>query len=281
TSPFVIYEGARDVQIAHRAHYERFELGDHMFHCIPYCLDSQDYASEFGKIERSGRDVLVMHGLVEALRNKKLHTVGEHEIRDSLLKSDFDYIALGHYHGQVPISSNAWYSGSIEYFNFGESEDRKGILLVDLERNETQCVNIRPRYMINHPPIDCIGLSSLEIRERLIEICDSDTFQNRIVRINLRNVSRAAYKNIDQAALNRLRAAALHLDIKAQFQDEQERKTEPIDRFNLQIEFAKFLDEEGARKIIPQAIKDEVVNYGTSLLNKTVVLANSEVLDAP
>src|SRR5512136_2985829 len=30
TSPFVIYEGAHDLQIAHRAHYERFELGDHM-----------------------------------------------------------------------------------------------------------------------------------------------------------------------------------------------------------------------------------------------------------
>jgi exonuclease SbcD len=218
---------------------------------------------------------------VEALRNKKLHTVGEHEIKDSLLKSDFDYIALGHYHCQAQISSNAWYSGSIEYFNFGESEDKKGILLVDLERNETQCVNIRPRYMINHPPIDCIGLSSLEIKEKLIEICDRDIFQNRIVRVNLKNVNRAAYKNIDQATLNRLKAAALHLDIKAEFQDEQKRKTEPIDRFSLQIEFAKFLEEEGVRKIIPQAIKDEVVTYGTSLLNEAVVLENSEALDAP
>jgi len=135
--------------------------------------------------------------------------------------------------------------------------------------------------MINFPPIDCVGLSSLEIKEKLIEISDSDPLQNRIVRINLKNVSRAAYKNIDQATLNRLKAAAMHLEIKTEFQDEQERKAEPIDRFSLQIEFAKFLEDEAVRRIIPQAIKDEVVTYGTSLLNKAVVLENSEALDAP
>jgi exonuclease SbcD len=76
--------------------------------------------------------VLVMHGLVESLRNKRLRTVGEHELKDSLLKRDFDYIALGHFHGQAQVAENAWYSGSVEYFNFGEANDRKGLLFVNL-----------------------------------------------------------------------------------------------------------------------------------------------------
>ena len=79
-----------------------------------------------------------MHGLVESLGNRKMRTVGEHELKDSLLKRDFDYIALGHYHAQARISENAWYSGSIEYFNFGEATDAKGMLLVDLEKGR-QC----------------------------------------------------------------------------------------------------------------------------------------------
>ncbi len=93
------------MHIAQRYRYERFMVGDHYFHCIPFCLEPQDYLTEFEKIERSGRDVLVMHGLVESLQNRKMRSVGEHELKDSLLKSDFDYIALGHYHGQAQVAS--------------------------------------------------------------------------------------------------------------------------------------------------------------------------------
>ena len=50
---------------------KEFEVGDHYFHCIPFCLEPQDYLTEFEKIERSGRDVLVMHGLVESLAEQK------------------------------------------------------------------------------------------------------------------------------------------------------------------------------------------------------------------
>ena len=118
TSPFRLFEG-RDVHIAQRYRYERFEVGDHCFHCIPFCLEPQDYQTEFGKITRSGRDVLVMHGMVESLKNQKMRSVGEHELKDSLLKSDFDYIALGHYHGQArlpptPITAARWSTSTSE-----------------------------------------------------------------------------------------------------------------------------------------------------------------------
>jgi len=167
TSPFRLFEGLQDVHIAQRYEYEPFEVGDCHFHCIPFCLDAGDYLTEFEKIERKGRDVLVMHGLVESLSNKKMRSVGEHELSDSLLKNDFDYIALGHFHGQAQISENAWYSGSVEYFNFGEAQDRKGMLLFDSETGRAESIAVRPRYMIDHPAIDCEGLRSEEIAECL------------------------------------------------------------------------------------------------------------------
>jgi exonuclease SbcD len=280
TSPFRLFDGLRGVYIAQRYQYERFEIGDYNFHCIPFCLEPQDYLDEFQKIERKGRDVLVMHGLVESLKNRKMRSVGEHELKDSLLKSEFDYIALGHFHGQTPIAANAWYSGSVEYFNFGEAEDRKGMLLVDLETGRAEQVEVRPKYMIDHPAVDCSGMTSEELAECLLDLCHEDEIRDRMVRITLRNVNRAAYRSIDQSRLNRLGSAALYFKIKPEFLDDQERVERPVDRLRLHEEFARFMEEEASQERIPKTIKDEVVAYGSELMKKAVLARDREAIDA-
>jgi len=279
-SPFYIYEGMKDVNIAHRYQYERFDLGDCAIQCIPFCLDPGDYPKEFSKIDRSGNDVLVMHGLVETLKNRKMRTVGEHELKDSLLKTDFDYIALGHYHGQTQISENAWYSGSIEYFNFGEASDKKGILLVDLDRGEEKQIEVRPKYMIDSPSIDCKGMSSAELAEELLSLCDPVEIHDRIVRINLKNVSRSAYKNLNHSRLNKLGSTALYLKINIEYVDEKERSDVPIDALRLHEEFVNFLKGETSREGISKSIEDDVMAYGSDLLKKAVAVHNTEALDA-
>jgi DNA repair exonuclease SbcCD nuclease subunit len=279
-SPFYIYEGMKDVNIAHKYQYERFDLGDCAIQCIPFCLDPGDYLKEFGKIERSGNDVLVMHGLVEALKNRKMRTVGEHELKDSLLKTDFDYIALGHYHGQTQISENAWYSGSIEYFNFGEARDEKGILLVDLESGEAKPVCVRPKYMIDSPSIDCSGMSSAELTEELLSLCDPVVIHDQIVRINLMNVSRSAYKNLNHSRLSKLGSTALYLKIKIEYRDDKERSDVPVDSLRLHEEFVNFLKGETSRDGVSKSIKDDVIAYGSDLLQKAVTAHNTEALDA-
>jgi len=280
TSPFRLFEDLRGVHIAQRYQYERIEVGDHYFHCIPFCLEPQDYLTEFEKIERSGRDVLVMHGLVESLQNKKMRSVGEHELPDSFLKSDFDYIALGHFHGQAQISQNAWYSGSLEYFNFGEAQDEKGMLLVDLESGKAESVPVKPRYMIDHPAIDCSGMRSEEIAQCLLALCPEDEIRDEMVRITLRNVSRAAYRSIDQTRLNRLGASALYFKIRTEFADVEEHFERPVDRRTLHEEFSGYLTEESSRELMPARIKDEVVAYGSQIMKKAVLARHKEALDA-
>ncbi|HWQ19801.1 MAG TPA: exonuclease SbcCD subunit D [Methanotrichaceae archaeon] len=281
TSPFVIYEGMKDVSIARRYRHECFQVGDHNFHCIPFCFEAGDYLKEFDKIERSDSDVLVMHGLAEALKSKKLRTVGEHELKDSLLKSDFDYIALGHYHGQAQIAGNAWYSGSIEYFTFGEAADDKGMLLVDLESGKAKQIEVRPRYMVDYPAVDCSGLSSSEIASELMTIFEQEEIKDRIIRINLTKVSRAAYRSIDQSKLARLMAPALYFKIKVDYIDQALRKEEPINTRMLHEEFARFLDEEIGRGTVPKSIQEEVRSYGTGLIKRAVEAHNTEALNAP
>jgi len=280
-SPFYIYEGMKDVLIAHKYQYERFSLGDHAFHCIPFCLDPHDYIKEFTNIDRSGNDVLVMHGLVESLQNRKMRTVGEHELKDSLLKSDFDYIALGHYHGQTQISKNAWYSGSIEYFNFGEASDRKGILLADLEKGVVEQIEIKPKYMIDHPAIDCSGMSSAELSETLQNVCDPDRIKDQILRINLENVSRSAYRNLNHAKLSKLTSAALYFKIKIEYDDEKERIDDvPVNALRLHVEYARFLEDQASRNMVSKSIKNDVEAYGSNLLKRAVEAYNIEAMDA-
>lgn len=279
-SPFTLFEGLRDIHIVHNNEYQGIKIGDYVFHCIPFCLNNEAYLEQFNKIEPSGSDVLVMHGLIESLRAKRLRTVGEHELSDSFLKSYFSYIALGHYHNQAQVARNAWYSGSIEYFNFGEASDRKGILQVDLDTNKVEQIDLRPKYMIDRPPIDCSGLSSMDLAEKLLILCDKEEIKDKIIRINLKNVSRPAFKSIDQTNITKLGSSALFLKIKIDYIDEKDKYGVQLDPTRLDEAFAKFLEEESLKDRMPKAIKEDVMVYGTDVMKKAIVKHNTGRLNA-
>jgi len=286
-SPFTLFEGMKGVNIAHHYRYECFEVGDHFFHCIPFCLGPEDYLEEFRKMQDfrmgnpSGRDVLVMHGLVEALWNRRLRTVGEHELKESFLKGDFSYIALGHYHGQAQVARNAWYSGSVEYFRFNEAKDDKGLLLVDLDSGDVEQKSIREKYMLDMEPIDCSGLSSEEIEESIATLCDDLGIKEKIVRLRLKDASREAYRSLNQRVLGKLKNEALHLEILPEFKDDPiSFETEPMDSKQLPQEFKKFIEGEATRDGIPAAIKEDVISYGTDLIGRISEKRTTECFDA-
>jgi DNA repair protein SbcD/Mre11 len=277
TSPFIIYEGMDNLNIAHKYRYECFEVGDHFFHCLPFCLDPQQYIEEFGKIKMSGRDVLVMHGMVKSMWGERLNEVGEYELDDNLLKPDFDYIALGHCHGRKKILDNAWYSGSVECFNFEEACQNKGILSVDLSTNEIEPINIyEHKYRIDYPQIDCSGLSSEEI---ITEICAQFNFDetcNKIVRINLKSVNRIQYENLDHSKLSKIKNNCLHLRISTEYEEEEEMIDRQITGMNLSDEFTKFLEEELSRNSFDKDFKNKIISYGSNLMSKVEKARNME-----
>ena len=266
-SPFSLYEGMKNVHIAHSYKYEPFEVDGYVFHCIPFCIDPEDYLEEFRKIRYTGNDVLVMHGMVEALWNKRLRTVGEHELKDSFLKRDFSYIALGHYHGQAQLAQNAWYSGSVEYFRFNEAQDEKGMLLVDLESGKVDPIFVKAKDMLDLAPVDCDRLSSEEITTELQNLCKDVDIKNKVVRIKLKNVSREAYRNINHARMSRLKSEALHLEVMPEFKDDTRIwDAEQVDAGSLPQEFEKFLRDEASGT--PKAIQDDVIAYGIDLVGR-------------
>lgn len=280
-SPFSLFEGQDYIHIVHEDNeYKGIPIGDYVFHCIPFCLNKEAYLEEFRKIEPTGADVLVMHGLIESIKDRRLRTVGEHELSDSFLKSYFSYIALGHFHHQGPVAKNAWYSGSIEYFNFGEASDTKGILLVDLESGKVEQIEVGSKYMFDYPPIDCTGLSSSEIKDELLALCDKEVIKDNIIRINLKNVTKEAFKSIDQSKIMRLGSSALHFKIKVGYVDENDEDSLQLDSKRLDEEFSKFLEEESAANSIPKLLKEDIIFYGTGLLRKAIAMHNSGTLNA-
>lgn len=141
-SAFEILKKAHpEIHAAYSFHYEHVQIGDTHFHLIPNMLHAADYkkaafdASAYTK--EKGNHVLVTHGLATTIRDKRLATCAEFELTPEILLDTYDYIALGHYHGQQQIAANAWYSGSQEHLTYGEIKDRKGALEVNIDNGVT------------------------------------------------------------------------------------------------------------------------------------------------
>ncbi len=77
---------------------------------------------------------LTVFGAESGGGERQAHIFG-YAIPASLFPGHLSYTALGHLHRQqkMPHSSPVWYSGSPLQLDFGEVEDRKGVLLVEAE----------------------------------------------------------------------------------------------------------------------------------------------------
>lgn len=280
TSPFVIYEGIKDVNIAYNK-YRHFEIGDYVFHCIPYCPDPQGNDRMSSKIELCGRDVLVMHGMVKSLWDCRTKSVEEYVLDDRFLKSDFDYIALGHLHGRQRVNNNTWYSGSVECFYFKEISQNKGILFADLDRRIVEPVSIRQSIeRIDCPSIDCSGFTSEDIITEISNLCSQDGLDDKMIKISLYNVNRNMYKNINHAQLNELKSCALFLKMKIWYEDEAKNEEE-IDKLNLQEDFAKFIHLKLSNSSIGGSVKAQVLAYSIDLMKKVDIARKAEGLNVP
>ncbi len=58
----------------------------------------------------------------------------------------FDYAAIGHLHGCQPAGKKGWYAGSPLKYSFDEVDQKKGMLLVDLEKGSEVKRTLLPIY---------------------------------------------------------------------------------------------------------------------------------------
>lgn len=244
TSPYEVlgYHKA-DVKAAYKFRYEKYELGDTVFHLLPNMLRPEDYRTEFDKIEFSAshHNVLVTHGLATQIRDKRLATVAEHELDNTILSGDFDYIALGHYHRQCQVTDNAWYAGSQEYLTYGEIRDTKGGLLVDTKTRDVSHFSLPCTPMADLGTIACAGMHPGDITEEIIaRVTQRNLPLYAMAQVTLDGMSREHGKGIDMKQLAGVREQLL--DLKIRVKSEAEDTPVPLQQDIRMIDYLQEFD---------------------------------------
>ena len=238
-----------EIHAAYSFRYERVEIGDTVFHLIPNMLRPEDYRTAYDTIELAPRrnNVLVTHGLATAIRDKRLATVAEHELDSTILSDDFDYIALGHYHNQSQITTNAWYSGSTEYLTYGEIRDEKGGLVVNPAKHTVEHLDLPRTPMYDCGTIPCAGRHTAEITDEIIGRVEHKRPEKfSLAQVTLDGMSREHGKGIDMKALAPVREMLLDLRVRVVAAGEE--KAVPLQQDVRAIdylqEFSVFLDKQ-------------------------------------
>ena len=250
TSPLAVlgYHPA-EIHAAYSFRYERVEIGDTVFHLIPNMLRVEDYRTAYDAVELAPgtNNVLVTHGLATAIKDKRLATVAEHELDSTILSDNFDYIALGHYHNQSQITTNAWYSGSTEYLTYGEIRDTKGGLVADPGRHEVRHLDLPKTPMYDCGTIACAGRHVHEITDEIIGRVESKRPEKfSLVQVTLDGMSREHGKGIDMRALAGIREHLLDLKIrvKSEAEDTPVPLQQDVRAIDYLAEFGAFLDKQ-------------------------------------
>jgi DNA repair protein SbcD/Mre11 len=244
TSPYeVLTYHPSQITAAFRFRYEKVEIQDTVFHLIPNMLRAEDYRTAYDEIEFSKKhhNILVTHGLATAIKDKRLATVAEHELDSTILSENFDYIALGHYHRQCQITDNAWYSGSTEYFTYGEIKDEKGGLIVDTGRRAVRHLELPKTPMVDLGTIKCTGVHPGDITEEIIaRVTQKCLPLYAMAQVTLDGISREHGKGIDMRDLAGIREHLL--DLKIRVKSEEEDRPVPLQQDIRMIDYLQEFD---------------------------------------
>lgn len=278
TSPFSVveYHGA-EIHAAYQHRYQRVEVGDGVFHLIPAMLNVTDYRHAFDEIEpaSSSYNILVTHGLAATLRDKRLRTIAEQEIDSTMLSGTFDYIALGHYHGQQQVGERAWYCGSTEYLDYGEINDIKGGLSVDLVHHTVHHLPLPATPMVDGGSIDCTNVTPREIQDTLVAILEQPAFPGQsMIQVTLNQLSRQKGKSINYRMLNQARERFLDIHLRIQHAEEEHPASPAgdLNEIDYLTEYTGFV----SRKGFPRNEEEFVLTHGRALIDEIIHQRRSE-----
>ncbi|MDZ7344310.1 MAG: hypothetical protein ONA90_07325, partial [candidate division KSB1 bacterium] len=108
---------------------------------------------------------------------------------------------------------HTFYSGSTERTSFNEAGYTSGYIRGDLQKQSWEYVRIPSRPMLRLPAIDCAGQSPAEIMAALEQSAAAE-IDDALVSIELHNLSRDAYLQLDLSAIDQLFASAFHFEKK-------------------------------------------------------------------
>ena len=224
---FRIFEHLDHVHPIHEGGATPLTFGDTTVTAIPH--SSNPPMAEIlrgSKPSRTTRyNILLLHAGVTGAQTYKTDEFNEQTVPLESLSDGWDYVALGHFHQFNKIASKVCYSGSTERLGFGEAGQKKGIIELDLERQNTTFHELKIRDMDDLEGIDASGFASSEIVNAARDKVSALKIDDKIVRLVVRNVSSEAYRSLDVPAIRRFGSAALHFELKIERLDAEGNKT--------------------------------------------------------
>lgn len=211
---FKILQYFPDVHPVFGGRYARLKIGDCSIHAIPHTHSDEDLREGIKKLkpDRSSKyNIMVAHAAIRGVEEASWGEFKEQTIPSSALKSDFDYIALGHYHRFLKIRDNAYYCGSPERLSFREANDQKGFLEVTLGDFAVRRIRTTARGMLDLKPIECEDLSAAEVVAEL-ERAVSGKISDKIVRVVFNNIPRHVHSSLDLQKIRQIVSEVLHYE---------------------------------------------------------------------
>jgi exonuclease SbcD len=213
-SVFKLFVPIKTVHPVYRDEVESVEVGDLLVHALPHC-DQEQLATQLARMAPNKKkrfNVAVMHAGVSSLQVFRMGEFNELIIPSSELDSDFDYIALGHFHEHCQVTKNASYSGSTERLSFSEVGQEKGFVVVDLDKRKQHFHSLPVRPMVDLGPVDAKRMAGQELRAVLASTLEGNDIDGKIVRLCVKNVAPEAYRTIDFNWLRSATAGAMHFE---------------------------------------------------------------------
>jgi exonuclease SbcD len=178
-----------------------------------------------GAADRRRYNVLLIHANVNEVVPQyysDLDRATNSVTRADLHLSQWDYVALGHYHVHTKVAQNAFYSGSLDYtslnvwFDKDEEEERsvkgKGFVLYDLEKKTMD-------FQVREPSRDFVRLKQLDARDMSPAEVDAAIqkavgkvkggIDDKVVRIVVKDIARQVSRELNHRALREYKKRAL------------------------------------------------------------------------
>lgn len=195
-------------------HYEKLEIGKCAIHVIPHTYSDEDLQESVKKLKPDNKfeyNIMVAHTAIRGVQEASWGEYKEQTLPSDVLTSEFNYIALGHYHRFLKVKDNAYYCGSPERFSFNEVRDKKGFLEVELDNFSVNQITINARNMIVFDPINCSDLIASEIVQKLQSQLNGNVNGN-IVKVIFDNIPRHVHSSLDFQKIREIVGGAIHYE---------------------------------------------------------------------
>ena len=222
-----LFEHIPNVHLVYENKYELVEIDDMKIHAIPHC---DDIEGEKRKIrlnkDNSGFNIALLHASVlgAGLPAFMMYDFNEQMVNIDDL-TNFDYIALGHFHRCTKVREDAYYAGSTERFSFNEVNDDKGFLEVRMRDDGEKEVIFHPlqtREMVDLKPIVCDSLAQHEIKSAIKNRILECNPRDKVARLKVLDIPLHVYHSLDFDDMKRLTKSAVHFEIKYEFRKDNE-----------------------------------------------------------